>query len=477
MIRPQEAFAFRLGKYPRTPCVNRGITYPAAPSGPPEPIFSSRAEGLAPPRWPSDSGVVSRALSVIDPGPSRSHSWLAKFGPGVLVAATGVGAGDLATAAFTGDRLGTAVLWAVVVGAMMKFVVTEGIGRWQTATGEPLLQSALSRLGMPARLVFGAYLFPWCFFVGAALISACGTATHALLPVFDDAGVGKSVWGVIHAIAGVALVLAGGFRFFERVMAVCIGVMFVSTTVTAVLLAPDWLAVLRGLALPTIPSTDDGAGIGWTVGLIGGVGGTLTVLCYGYWRRESDGGKDNDDVTGMRLDLGIGYAATAIFGIAMVIIGSTVSSSGSGAGLIADLGSQVGEATGSVGRLLFLAGAWAAMVSSLLGVFQAVPLLGVEWLDSWRTTRPSAPMTKRRPYAIWMVALALIPMLGLFLSFKSVQKYYAVFSATFLPWLAIALLIMNGRKSWVGSYRNGWWTIAALSGCIAFFVLVVILKL
>ena len=47
---------------------------------------------------------------------SRWPGFLIVIGPGLLVAATGVGAGDLATASFTGSQLGTAVLWAVLVG-------------------------------------------------------------------------------------------------------------------------------------------------------------------------------------------------------------------------------------------------------------------------------------------------------------------------------------------------------------------------
>ena len=35
----------------------------------------------------------------------------------MLVAATGIGAGDLATAAFAGSKLGLAILWAVILGA------------------------------------------------------------------------------------------------------------------------------------------------------------------------------------------------------------------------------------------------------------------------------------------------------------------------------------------------------------------------
>ncbi len=394
---------------------------------------------------------------------------LARFGPGVLVAATGVGAGDLATAAFAGGRLGTAVLWAVLLGAMLKFVVTEGVARWQIATGETLLEGALGRLGRPAQAVFGLYLFPWCLFVGAALISACGVAANALLPLFDDPGTGKVVLGIGHSVIGAGLVLAGGFRFFERAMAVCVGVMFLSVTATAVLLRPDWAGVLVGLAVPRIPDADAG-GLGWTVALIGGVGGTLTVLCYGYWLREqAQSGGGATTVRGARLDLGIGYGVTALFGVAMVVIGSTLPGQGSGAGLIADLGNRVGEAIGPIGRVVFLVGAWAAMFSSLLGVWQSVPMLFVTWLDAVRGTRSEAAITRRFAYRAGLVALALVPMLGLLVEFRSVQKVYGVFGATFLPVLAIALLIMNGRRAWVGVLRNAWWTTAVLAGCVVFF--------
>ena len=58
---------------------------------------------------------------------------IAVIGPGLLVAATGIGAGDLATASFAGSHLGTAVLWAALIGAFLKFEVDEGLARWQLA--------------------------------------------------------------------------------------------------------------------------------------------------------------------------------------------------------------------------------------------------------------------------------------------------------------------------------------------------------
>lgn len=57
----------------------------------------------------------------------RSKLNLSVIGPGILVAATGVGAGDLATATLSGATLGCGVLWAVIVGAGLKFVLNEGL--------------------------------------------------------------------------------------------------------------------------------------------------------------------------------------------------------------------------------------------------------------------------------------------------------------------------------------------------------------
>ncbi len=162
----------------------------------------------------------------------------AVLGPGLLVAATGIGAGDLATASFTGSILGTAVLWAAVLGAFLKYVITEGLARWQLATGDTLLEGLVRRIGRPVGWFFLPYLVIWSFFVASALMSACGVTFHALIPVFEDPVHGKVVFGALSSLVGLGLVLLGGYELFEKVMRVCIGVMFVTVLVTAGLLWP-----------------------------------------------------------------------------------------------------------------------------------------------------------------------------------------------------------------------------------------------
>lgn len=399
----------------------------------------------------------------------RARASLAIFGPGLLLAATGVGAGDLATAAFSGSQLGPAVLWAVIVGAGLKYVLTEGLARWQIATGQTVLEGALLRLGRPARFLFLLYLLPWSWFVGSALISACGATTHALVPVFEQAATGKLVWGCASSLAGLALVRKGGYHLFEIAMRACIGLMFVTVVVTAVRLRPDWGGVLSGLCIPRVPDAG-GAGLGWTIALIGGVGGTLTVLCYGYWiREESRDGKG--DLALCRLDLGIGYAITALFGLAMVIIGSATIVEGKGAGLVVALGDRLADSLGHGARWIFLVGAFGAVFSSLLGVWQSVPYVFADFWGLARGEESVAVSTASRPYRIYLWALALVPICGLLLPFRQIQKAYAIVGATFLPLLALALLILNGRRAWVGArFRNRWPTALTLTATIVFFV-------
>ncbi|VAW83543.1 hypothetical protein MNBD_GAMMA16-261 [hydrothermal vent metagenome] len=406
--------------------------------------------------------------------------FFAIIAPGILLAATGVGAGDLATASFAGSHLGVAVLWAVLVGGLMKYVVTEGLVRWQLVTGLTFIEGVALKLGRVIGWCFFPYLLLWSFFVGTALMSACGVTLHALIPLFDDAQTAKIVFGCCASLLGLVLVKRGGFQLFEKVMGVCIVLMFLIVIVTAALVWPGTATVLQSIFIPSIPDSQ-GEGIVWTIALIGGVGGTLTILCYGYWIREKNR-KDVSTLRICRIDLGVGYFMTVVFGMAMVIIGSTIEIEGKGAGLIVTLANQLNAVLGPLGSWIFLLGVFGAVFSSLLGVWQAVPYL---FADFWRIFFSTAArvqgdstedLCQSNPYKIYMWGIAIIPLLGLFMSFKEVQQIYAVIGAAFIPLVALALLIMNGKRAWLGQHVNSWFATVALLSVVAFFGVLAVMK-
>ena len=81
-----------------------------------------------------------------------------------------------------------------------------------------------------------------------------------------------------------------------------------------------------------------------------------------------------------------------------------------------------------------------------------------------------APPWTRGP--AYLLLIAFVPMIGLFGSFKQVQKAYAVFGALFMPLLAVALLVLNGRTAWVGpKLRNRPVTSVVLAAAVVFFLL------
>ncbi len=399
---------------------------------------------------------------------SRRRSRLALIAPGLLVAATGVGAGDLITTAIAGSRLGLTVLWAVVLGALFKWVLNEGLARWQLATDTTLLAGWVHQLGRWMESVFLGYLGIWSFVTGGALMSACGVAGQAIFP-FDDPHSGRAWWGLIHGVVGLVLVRLGGIKLFSRAMTTCIAVMFVTVIVTAALIGADADGVISGF-VPSLP--DDNRA--WLLGVIGGVGGTVTLLSYGYWIRDTDR-RGYEGLVTCRWDLGVAYLLTAVFGASMIVIGSHVDlgEAGSGASMALPIADALGDELGVVGRWAFLIGFWGAVFSSLMGVWQSVPFMVSDLLSQRTGRRLDAEAATHDPaYIAWQVGLTVVPLPLLFgLSMPQVQLLYAVLGSLFMPLLAVTLLIMNNRERWVGSrFKNDPLINGLLAATLLFFL-------
>lgn len=433
--------------------------------------------------------------------PAKARALFALLAPGLLVAATGIGAGDLITAALAGIHTGVDLLWAVLIGALLKIALNEQLARFQLGTNRSLLAGWIHEFGsfgIGLRWLLALYFILWCFTVGGALINACGIAGDAIYPLSENPTHSKIIWGLLHSLAALSMIRGNGgeARQLAGTMTVAIGVMFFAVLGSAALLRPEPAEILVGTFRPLLEPAQilrqPGDAI-WVLALIGGVGGTLTMLAYGYWIAES-GRSGSAGLTQSRIDLGMAYALTALFSAAVLVLAHGLGLSPDAdlerARLPVQLAEQIDQAIGSAGYAIFLAGFWAAVFSSMLGVWQSAPYLCADFVRLVResgvrsaaasrdkthldeTTGASAGRRLResRAYRLCLYALATLPAISLWLRFSSVQLAYAVLGALFLPMMAATLLYLNNRRDLLPEkMRNGLTMNLLLSASLLFF--------
>lgn len=378
--------------------------------------------------------------------PSTWGRRLKLIGPGLVVAATGVGAGDMVSSLTAGTQFGTILIWAVILGAALKFALTEGLGRWYMATRTTILEGWHS-MGWWASIYFIVYLALVTFFFGAAAPSASALAVDAMFPGLMPFW----LWAVLHSVVfGFLVCVIGKYGLFERVMEVFVGLMFLTVVGLAVLLTPNLGELAMGTIVPRMPE----GSLPFVLAVIGGVGGTFTLVSYTYWVRER-GWRRPSWIPMMRTDLAAGYIMTGVFMVAMLIIGAELlfangSSISDEGGLVA-LSDPIAERFGPVASWLFLIGFWAAATSSITGAWNGGAYL---FGDLVRTIRQVPEeegeeyLSEKSVYFRGFLAWITFPPMVL-LSFDepvAIVIIYASLGALFMPFLAITLLwLLNLR--------------------------------
>ena len=400
-------------------------------------------------------------------------SFLRLAGPGLVVAATGIGSGDVVSATVGGARYGVVLLWAILAGAFFKFVLQEGIARWQLATGKTALEGWAEYLPAWVKWYFGVYLVIWTVAVSASLTNATGLGMANL----TNGAISQSWGAVAHSLIGGALIWWGGYNNFEKLMKVLVGIMGFSILFCAMFTLHHPLTAVQGMLIPTIPS---GSGT-YVLSLIGGVGGSITMLSYNYWMREEDM-RGSGFVSYVRGDIAIAYLFTAIFGGSIMLIANdaffTAGVTLRDADAVPRMAAALGNILGPFGRMAFSVGFWAAVFASLLGVWQSVPYLYADFygIVSKMPAQARLEVVKvtSTPYRIALAFISLVPIPFAFTG-RPIQIVitYTIVSSLFVPFVAATLLYLNNRVKWTEPVpHNAWITNLLLVTILALFAIV-----
>ncbi|MGW4872894.1 Nramp family divalent metal transporter [Streptomyces chartreusis] len=390
--------------------------------------------------------------------PSGKSRWR-YIGPGIVVAATGVGAGDLVATLIAGSNFGYTLLWAAVIGCLVKISLAEAAGRWHLSTGRTLFDGWAS-LGRWTIWFFGVYAVIWGFVYGAAAMSSSALPLQALFPDVMD----LEWWAIACGLVGLVFVWFNKYAVFEKVMTVLVGVMFVVTVYLAIRVTPNLGDAFAGL-LPVLPDEKDS--ILNTLGLIGGVGGTITLAAYGYWV-NAKGWTNTGWMKVMRLDNRVAYITTGIFVVAMLFVGAELLHSAnvaiaSGDKGLLQLSDILEEEYGTATAKFFLIGFFATSYTSLIGVWHGVSLMFADFVARFRSQGElkgeqvaSGARERSWPFRAYLLWLTFPPMVLLFQDqpFRLII-IYGVLGAAFLPFLAGTLIWLLNSSRTPAPWRNG----------------------
>ena len=216
--------------------------------------------------------------------PPRAFGGIVRLiGPGLILASSIVGSGELIATTVLGAENGYILLWLIIMSCLVKTVVQNELGRYAIGTGKTTLE-AFNEVPGP-RLKVSWLVWMWCamvtftlFQVGAML----GGTSEILHRQFPGVPIMVFVW--LLAGGTMVLLIIGKYVVVERV-AMGLVVSFTALTVSCCFLLlrlPEyfiWSEVLTGLTLqPPV------GGMATAVAAFGitGVGATELVM-YPYW--------------------------------------------------------------------------------------------------------------------------------------------------------------------------------------------------
>jgi len=316
---------------------------------------------------------------------TRSTSWGRKLdrirwlGPGLVVAATAIGASHLVLAPTAGARFGYALLWVVLFSHLFKYPAFEFGPRYAVAAGESLLDG-YARVPGPRGWAL------WVFLVGtvvqgvtvlAGVLGVAAAVARAVVPVLS-----LPVWSVVLGAGVAALLATGGFDGLSALSKVMLLVLAVMTAV-AFAATPPPVEAWRRLAVPALPTGSlvlVAALLGW---MPTGIDVSVWHSMWAGERREAwrerarRRGRGEGALPAALLDMRIGYGLSLVLAVMFVALGAEVLAPAGrvpqGADVALTLARLYTDVLGQWILPVFLAAAFFGMFSTTYGVLDGFP--------------------------------------------------------------------------------------------------------
>lgn len=353
--------------------------------------------------------------------PTTWRGSLRFFGPGLIVSASIVGAGELITATALGAEAGFVLLWLVIFSTLVKVAVQVEMARYSIVTG---LGGMEGYTRVPPRVGNIGWVFVmWALMAVSKLIQTGGliggmaAALSILLPIGSGPleATSLTVWAVVVTVLAVVTLYSNRYGLIEKV-AVFLTMTFVVVTLVIALGLPATEYAYSGGDLASGLSLSLPAGaIGVAVAMFGLTGvGSEEITAYTYWCLEkgyarwsgpNDGSADyrrraRGWIAVMQRDALVAWVVYTVSTMSFYVMGAAVLHPQGlvpeGNDMIEVLSQTYASVLGEWGRVLYLVGAlaalgstiWAAVPSWSRSWANALSIVGVyDWTDAQRRNR------------------------------------------------------------------------------------------
>jgi Mn2+/Fe2+ NRAMP family transporter len=391
--------------------------------------------------------------------PRSFLEYLRSFGPGIVIVLTWLGAGDVVDMGTAGANYGYALIWMFVVAVVLRFVFVSLIARYQLCNqhGEGVLDG-LARLHPAYAPVLFVAAIVMGHVYGAYMTRGVGEICRNVF------GVGEPwMWAILCNGLAVLLVLRPAFRRLEIVFLVFLGVLSVSFLGCAIWVGFDAGELVRGFFRMEMP-VRHGAYDPWHVALamVGAVGGSLMNLVYPYFL-EAKGWRGPQFRRVQFYDLLFGIVVMLVLNLAVWTLGAELLFPDRHIENLEDLPNLLSTVLGNGGRVLFYAGIFSAVYTSIVGHAAGLGCLGSHAWLRWRAGRGVITTDPRHHalyqwIAIWCLVSPLVWTLPGMPGFITLTLTANSTQVVLLPVLAGGVWWITASSRLIGKqYRNRWW--------------------
>jgi Mn2+/Fe2+ NRAMP family transporter len=445
-------------------------------------------------------------LYALDPNdieqpPRTLGAILRRIGPGMILAASIVGSGELIATTTLGAEVGYVCLWVIILSCLVKPAIQAEIGRYSIATGETGL-AGMNRVPGP-RLGVNFIVWGWAAMIAmtrfqiGAMFGGVAQVFGLLMP-----GVPQEVFVVALLILTLWLLIGGGYERIEGLATIKVGLFTLLTFLCALLLMRNpqdfaWKDITEGFQFKLPPG-----GLASAIAVFGITGvGASELFMYPYWCVEKGYARftGRRDATPAWRERALGWtrvmyfdilASMAIYTIATVafyLLGAGILHSRglvpAATDMIPVLSNMYTQTLGPWALWIFYIGAIATLYGTIFAATAAESRVAADMcrlLGKFENGDYATRLKFRRRF-VWI--LATIPAL-LFLIIRSpvtMVKAGGIAQAIMLPVIAVGALILRHRYLPKEVTPNRWitaglWVAALATIALMFFYAMLLSK-